>query len=181
MRIRKASPAEARRQADWIAASEPWRGLGYEAETLGRWLARVARQGRVRAAVAEGAVAGVMVLQPEFLLGPFIALLAVRPEAAGQGIGRALVAAGERAAPGRWLYTSSDASNRAAARFYARLGFTRVGRLPGLIRPGRTEILWRKGVGGTLITSSAGGDAGARSVARARGRGVRAGRRRAGR
>lgn len=146
MRIRKASPAEARRQADWIAASEPWRGLGYSAEGLGRWMARMAREGRVRVAMADGAIAGVMVLQPEFLQGPFITLLAVRPEAGGQGIGRALVVAAERAGGRRWLYTSSDARNRAAGRFYARLGFARVGRLPGLIRPGRTEILWRKAV-----------------------------------
>jgi ribosomal protein S18 acetylase RimI-like enzyme len=86
------------------------------------------------------------VLQPEVLLGRFISLLAVRPEAAGQGVGRALVEAASRARPApRWLYTSSDADNRAAAAFYRRLGFARVGRLPDLIRPGHTEILWRRG------------------------------------
>ena len=30
MRIRKARPSEARRQADWIVAIAPWRGLGYQ-------------------------------------------------------------------------------------------------------------------------------------------------------
>ena len=48
-------------------------------------------------------------------------------------------------ADARWLFTSSDGDNRAAARFYRALGFQRVGRLPDLVAPGRTEILWRKG------------------------------------
>lgn len=145
MRIRKAHPAEARRQADWIVAIEPWRGLGYRAPALGRWLARVAKRGWVRAAVDGDAVIAVMVLQPEFLLGSYISLLAVRPEAQGRGAGKALVSAAQRLEPGRrWLYTSSDARNRSAAMFYGRLGFSRIGRLPGLIRIGRTEILWRR-------------------------------------
>jgi ribosomal protein S18 acetylase RimI-like enzyme len=76
-----------------------------------------------------------------------VALLAVRPEAAGRGIGRALMARMERRAfpKRRWLWVSSDTRNRLAARFYAKLGFARVARLPDLVRNGRTEILWRKG------------------------------------
>jgi ribosomal protein S18 acetylase RimI-like enzyme len=149
MRIRKARPAEARRQADWIVALPPWRGLGYRAPALGRWLARVAGRGWVKLAVEGQAVVAVMVVQPEFLLGRFIALLAVQPPAAGRGLGRALVtAAGRGPAAPRWLYTSSDGRNRAAAAFYRRLGFSPIGRLPGLIRPGRTEILWRRATGG---------------------------------
>ena len=145
MRIRTASPAQARRQADWIAGIEPWRGLGYRAPALARWLGRVAGRGWVRAALEGDEVIAVMVLQPEFLLGSYISLLAVRPDAQGRGAGRALVAAAIRAERGRrWLYTSSDARNRAAALFYGRLGFSRIGRLPGLIRDGRTEILWRR-------------------------------------
>jgi ribosomal protein S18 acetylase RimI-like enzyme len=72
--------------------------------------------------------------------------LAVRPEAAGQGIGRALVAAVEKETfkTRRWLYVSSDSRNRAAARFYRKLGFSRVARLPGLLRDDCSEILWRK-------------------------------------
>jgi GNAT superfamily N-acetyltransferase len=86
------------------------------------------------------------VVQPEVLLGDFIALLAVRSEVAGQGIGRLLVERSARAtfARRRWLYTSSDAGNRTAAAFYRALGFARVARLPDLVRPGRTEILWRR-------------------------------------
>ena len=81
-----------------------------------------------------------------FLLGNFIALLAVQPDCVGQGVGRALMAHIEKAtfAHRRWLYVSSDSGNLQATRFYRKLGFKTVARLPGLIRPNRTEILLRK-------------------------------------
>jgi ribosomal protein S18 acetylase RimI-like enzyme len=151
MRVRRALPGEARGQAGWIAAIEPWRSLGYRADRLGGWLARMARARGAWVAVQgrgpTGGIAGIVVVRPDVLLGDFIALVAVRPERAGQGVGRALVedAAARTFRARRWLYTSSDAGNRAAAAFYRRLGFSRVGRLPDLVRAGHTEILWRRG------------------------------------
>ncbi len=146
-RVSTASPATARAQAGWIAALEPWKGLGYTAAGLGRYLARKARERRVRV-VGRGASdpLGLAVVDDGVLLGGFIALLAVRPDAAGQGLGAALVE-DARARVGRrrrWLYTSADGNNRGALRFYRRLGFERVGRLPDLIRAGRVEILLRR-------------------------------------
>jgi ribosomal protein S18 acetylase RimI-like enzyme len=72
--------------------------------------------------------------------------LAVQSESSGQGLGRALVehVAARTFAARRWLYVSCDGNNAAALRFYRRLGFSRVGRLPDLVRQGRTEILLRK-------------------------------------
>ena len=96
MRIARARPAVARAQAGWIVAIEPWRGLGYAAAPLGRYLARMAKgkPGDVWIATAGSREKplGVVVATDGFLLGGFIALLAVRPDAAGQGIGQALVA-----------------------------------------------------------------------------------------
>ncbi len=147
MRIRLARPSEARAQAAWIVAMEPWRSLGYRSPALGRYLARRARAGQVLVAVEKMRVVGISVCQPDFLLGQFIALLAVRPEAGGKGIGRALVARLEQSTfrKRRWLYVSSDDENHAAGRFYRKLGFSGLARIPDLIQPGRTEILWRKG------------------------------------
>ena len=153
VRIRKASRKEARRQATWIVAQEPWSSLGYRSDRLGRWLGERAADGWVRVAVrgggraSPGGVVGIVVVQPQVLLGAFISLLAVPAAEAGQGIGRALVedAARRVFARLRWLFTSSDSENRAAARFYRTLGFARVGRLPDLVSPGRVELLWRRG------------------------------------
>jgi ribosomal protein S18 acetylase RimI-like enzyme len=152
IRIRPARPAEARQQAAWIVALEPWRALGYRADRLGRWLGQRATAGWVKVATRTeprrpARIVGIIVVQPQVLLGAFIALLAVPPEAAGQGVGRALVeeTAARVLADQRWLFTSSDGENRTAGRFYRALGFVRVGRLPDLVVPGRTEILWRRG------------------------------------
>jgi len=146
MRIHRPEPASAGRQAEWIAAMEPWLSLGYQPAGLARYLRRMARAKQVLIAVEKGHVLGVIVYQPDVLLGHFIALLAVRPTAAGRGIGRTLVARIEQKTfkTRRWLYVSSDSVNQAAAGFYKNLGFARAARLPGLIADDRTEILWRK-------------------------------------
>ena len=96
---------------------------------------------------AGGRRPGIVVATDGFLLGGFIALLAVRPEASGQGLGPALVAHVEARvfARRRWLFVSCDAGNRAALRFYRRQGFARVGRLPDLVRAGRVELLLPQG------------------------------------
>ncbi len=147
VRISRATGITARAQAGWIVAIEPWQSLGYRAARLAPWLAGLARARGVFLATVDRRVVGLVAIKPDFLLGDFIALVAVRPEAAGRGVGRALVGHVEAGtfAVRRWLYTSSDATNRAAAAFYRKLGFARVGRLPDLIRKGRVEILWRKG------------------------------------
>jgi ribosomal protein S18 acetylase RimI-like enzyme len=156
--VSEASPALAGRQGAWIARMEPWVSLGYGAAGLSRFLRRsalaggvwVARDGHRRDGGPSrdrgGPVLGVLSLQEGVLLGNFVALLAVRPEEGGRGIGRALMAHVEAktARKRRWLFVSADADNRAALGFYRKLGFVRVGRLPGLVSDARTEILLRK-------------------------------------
>ena len=148
-RIVRASRAVARAQAAWIAALEPWKGLGYRPASLGRYLGRVAAAGNVWVSALPGdrrRVSAIAVATDGFLLGGFIALLAVRPDAKGQGLGRALVdhVAARAAAKRRWLFVSCDAGNAGALRFYRRLGFSRVGRMPDLVAPRRIELLLRK-------------------------------------
>jgi ribosomal-protein-alanine N-acetyltransferase len=129
-------------------AIDPWRALGYSPAALGRYLARKAGTrnvwiARVKAGAAPSAVA---VCDDGFLLGGFIALLAVRPQASRQGLGRALIEriAAEVFGKRRWLFVSCDGNNAGALRFYRKLGFRRVGRLPDLVRDGNVEILLRR-------------------------------------
>jgi ribosomal protein S18 acetylase RimI-like enzyme len=132
-----------------VSAIEPWRGLGYRAPALGRYLARTAAAHDVwvaRGAGPAGPVIGIVAVQDGVLLGAFVGLLAVRPSEAGRGVGRALMerAAEQTFARRAWLYVSCDAGNAHALRFYRKLGFARVGRLPDLVRAGHVEILLRK-------------------------------------
>jgi ribosomal protein S18 acetylase RimI-like enzyme len=159
VRVSRVSRAAARAAAAWIAGMQPWKGLGYRAAPLGRYLARMAGQGNVWGAAVRpsrrgrgDAPSAVAVATDGFLLGGFIALLAVRADASGQGLGRALVdyVTARTAAKRRWLFVSCDADNAAALRFYRRLGFTRVGRMPDLVARGRIELLLRKAVGSTM-------------------------------
>ena len=150
MNITRATPAVARTQSGWIVGIEPWRGLGYSAAPLGRYLGRMAKEREVwlaRGASGSAPPLGLVVVQDGFLLGAFVSLLAVRPEAAGQGVGRALMEhVAARVFAGRpWLFVSCDSANARALAFYRKLGFARVGRLPDLIKPKRVEILLRKG------------------------------------
>jgi ribosomal protein S18 acetylase RimI-like enzyme len=159
MNIIRATPAIARAQAEWIVGIEPWRGLGYSAAPLGNYLGRMAKEREVWVARGEGrgagplgrgaAPLGLVVVQDGFLLGGFVSLLAIRPEATGQGIGRALMEHVEADVFARrpWLFTSCDSDNKRALSFYRKLGFERVGRLPDLIKPQRIELLLRKGRG----------------------------------
>ena len=149
MIITRATPAAARAQATWIVGIEPWRGLGYTAAPLGRYLGRMAKERDVWLARTSTTAPplGLVVVQDGFLLGAFVSLLAIRPEATGQGVGRGLMAHVEADVFARrpWLFTSCDSSNTRALSFYKKLGFDRVGRLPDLIKPKRTELLLRKG------------------------------------
>jgi L-amino acid N-acyltransferase YncA len=117
---------------------------------------------------------GIVCVQEGVLLGNFVALLAVKPEAAGQGTGRALMDAVARRTfeTRRWLYVSVDHENRAARAFYRKLGFRPVGRLPDLVRPGRLEILLRRAAPAADTTASPGrgAPAPARRTVRVRGR-----------
>jgi ribosomal protein S18 acetylase RimI-like enzyme len=146
-RVWRASVAAARAQAAWIAAIEPWCGLGYQAQPLARYLGRMAGSGNVWLAGPDRTQPqGIVVATDGFLLGGFIALLAVRPAAAGQGVGARLVTdvADRTFAKRRWLFVSCDGTNTGALRFYRRQGFVRVGRLPDLVAKGRVELLLRK-------------------------------------
>lgn len=78
--------------------------------------------------------------------GAYLRTLAVVEAAHGGGLGAALLAAYERetaSAPGGWSLLVSD-FNEGAQRFYARHGYTQVGRLPGFVLPGVDELLFWK-------------------------------------
>ena len=78
----------------------------------------------------------------------YLRLLLVAQEQQRRGVGEQLMAAAEQHAAGwsRHLLLLTTEDNHAARRFYERLGYQQVGRLPRLILPDADEVLYQKTV-----------------------------------
>ena len=129
-----------------LAGIDPWLRLGYSAVGLARYLSARPDDREVFALFAGEAPAACLTVRPGWLRGPLLELLAVLPEHQGHGLGQALILwlADEARRQGQAnLWTIGSAFNGAALAFYRRQGFADVGALPGLIRPGETEVLLR--------------------------------------
>jgi ribosomal protein S18 acetylase RimI-like enzyme len=129
-----------------MATSEPWIRLrrGYE-----QCLAVVQPQPDTEVFVARegGTPVGVVVLRPRGVAGsPYLASIAVDPDARGRGVGSALLAFVEqRFRPAhRHLFLCVSSFNDRARRLYERQGFHMVGEFPDYVIDGASEILMHK-------------------------------------
>lgn len=131
-----------------LAASDPWKRLGYGDEDWARLFRPdgivEGREGYVLE--AEGTLAGVALLRPKFLMGDYLELLAIAPSACNQGHGARLLAQLESVAFARAknLFVCVSDFNEGARRFYARHGYQEIGPMPNLLIPGSAELLLRK-------------------------------------
>lgn len=129
-----------------LAGIDPWRTLGYGADSLARALT-LPHPDLVRIlALRDGATQGLAAVRHPWLRGAYIELFAVLPRAQGQGVGAALLDHLEATYRGRtanlWLLVSGF--NARARGFYTRHGFAPIGTIPDLVIPGADEILMRK-------------------------------------
>lgn len=78
--------------------------------------------------------------------GGYLKLIAVSDAAQGMGIGSLLLSHVEQtvSSHSRDLFLLASHFNHAAHRFYARHGYTEVGRLPDYVRPEITEVIFWK-------------------------------------
>lgn len=81
-----------------------------------------------------------------FGASPYLGLIAVKRGSEGRGVGSALMAEAEgRLGPARrGLFLLVSDFNEAAQRFYERLGYRRVGRLPGFVLSDVAELIYWK-------------------------------------
>lgn len=131
------------------AASEPWKTLHEQVDFLS-YLAL--KQAHV--CTIGDAIAGFILFTPEpvFARGGYVRAVGVDPAMRRQGIGRKLLAFAEsriaRRSPNVYLCVSSF--NRQGQAFYRGLGYTRVGKLPGLIVPNASEYIFWKRLGNKI-------------------------------
>jgi len=129
--------------AEIAAISEPWKTLG---ETVD--FARYASLKQAYVCLVGSEPAGFIIFTPEpvFARGGYLRAIGVSPRMRRLGIGRKLMSFAEnrtaRLAPNFYLCVSSF--NRQAQAFYRDLGYSRVGKIPGLISPDASEyIFWK--------------------------------------
>lgn len=140
---------QARSIAAILAGIDPWRTLGYGAESLARGFGSSHPDVTRYLAVRDGEPQGLVVVRYPWLRGAYIELFAVLPAAQGQGVGRAALAFVEsryrRRTANLWLLVSGF--NSGARRFYERHGFHPVGVIEDLVVVGQDEVLMRKVIG----------------------------------
>jgi len=130
-----------------MAQSEPWKTLGRDYEASLRSISDPAKE--VYVALAEGTIAGFVVINMHGAFIGYIQSVCVAPEQRGRGTGSALLGYAEqrilRETPNVFMCVSSFNPN--ALRLYKRLGYVVVGELHDYIVTGHSEILLRKTVG----------------------------------
>lgn len=140
---------EAARMGARLAAIDPWLRLGIDAARLADMFAARPPCTRRFLVSREGQAVAALSLRAPWLFGPYVELLAVLPEAQGQGIGGVLLRwiEAEARAECRNLWLAVSAFNTNAIAFYERHGFERTALLGNLVRQGFDEVLFRKVIG----------------------------------
>ena len=147
--IRAYKPEDREAVVRMLADSEPWKRLGYTAADWARLFDAIP-QGRDAFIIeTNGAVAGLALIRPRFLMGDYLELLAIAPAARGKGLGGTLLnyLEGLVFARAKNLFVCVSDFNQEARRFYRRHGYQKIGPIPNLLIPGSAEILMRKTVG----------------------------------
>jgi [ribosomal protein S18]-alanine N-acetyltransferase len=126
------------------AASEPWKTLHERVN----FLTYVTLKQAYVCTISDATVGFILFIsEPVFARGGYVRAVGVDPAMRRQGIGRKLLAFAEsrivRKSPNVYLCVSSF--NRRGQAFYKGLGYTRVGKIPGLIVPNASEfIFWKR-------------------------------------
>ncbi|MDH5178487.1 MAG: GNAT family N-acetyltransferase [Gammaproteobacteria bacterium] len=132
--------------AETLPTLTPWRELGYQADTLQRYLAQTQDGFQALCLHAGDKPLAVMTIRTPWLRGTLMELLAVLPEHQGHGYGKWLIdwvknSSIEQNRHNVWTLVS--AFNHRAIAFYHAQGFVEVGTLDNLIAEGQDEIFLR--------------------------------------
>jgi ribosomal protein S18 acetylase RimI-like enzyme len=151
-RVRRMRQEDVAGCADMIAGEALWRRYGLDALRARRMLRAALRAGGdLYVAVMGGHLAGFVWIRREgtFAHSGYVRLIGVARSARRAGVGRRLLDHAERVifASGPNVFLLVSDFNRAAQRFYRKLGYAKVGALPDYVQPGITEYVYRKSRG----------------------------------
>jgi [ribosomal protein S18]-alanine N-acetyltransferase len=135
------------RLAPDIAVSDPWHRLGIEQASIAKMLTADQPDQMQRAITRNGEPIGAIVIQLNWLLGPYLKHLSIREDARSSGSGTVAVNwlvdfAQLHSQRNIWLCVSQF--NERAQHFYSKNGFEITAVLDDLIVGGENEILMRR-------------------------------------
>ncbi len=141
LEIGEATQEEKVWSARLMASAEPWITLRRDFDACRAvaldpaYLTLVARR--------HGAPVGFVRIHPRGVAGsPYIASIAVAPEARSEGVGTALLDAAEKLYPmARYIFLCVSSFNPRARALYERHGYTLIGELPDFVIDGASEHL----------------------------------------
>jgi ribosomal protein S18 acetylase RimI-like enzyme len=148
--VRELRPEDAPRCGAIVGATALWQRSGLDAERAARLLAAAVAGGdTVQVLEIDGTVAGFAWVDRRGAFGrsAYLRMIAIDPARRSAGLGAALMQAVDALAatqgPDAFLMVSDF--NADAQRFYRRLGWAEVGRVPDYVLPGVTEIvMWKR-------------------------------------
>ncbi len=125
------------------AVSEPWKTLKEQID-----FTRYVSVKQSYVSINAGRVEGFIIFTPEpvFARGGYLRAIAVARDMRGRGVGRRLMAFAEAktARQSDNFYLCVSSFNRRAQSFYRSIGYKKIGAIPGLITPGKSEFIYRK-------------------------------------
>jgi len=142
--IRPAREEDRKWCAQLMASSEPWITLGRQLETCRKVFARPGYE--LFLACSNPEPLGFVLCHPfGAMSSPYIATIAVAPEARGQGVGHKLLQAVEEHYRGRrHLFLCVSSFNPRARQLYENIGYRVIADLDAYIVDGASEILMHK-------------------------------------
>lgn len=146
MKIRRLEAQDIPAVAAWVVTIPLWQRYGLTVEKLSEQLEAALDTHLILTADAETRAVGLAWCVPVGAFGrsPYLKLLGVRPDYAGQGVGARLLDGLEAELLGGDLFLLVSDFNHDAQRFYARQGYTQIGAIPGYVLPDVTELIFRK-------------------------------------
>jgi diamine N-acetyltransferase len=132
------------------AAIGPWQVYGMAGDRLADAMARDVAGEMTYQVLVGGARAGAVMIRHPWLIGPYLAMLAVLPAFQGQAVGDAVLRWYEaRAREGglRNIWLCVSGFNDGAQRFYRAHGWEQTAVIPGMVVDGVDELLMRKVLG----------------------------------
>ena len=133
--------------ADMMAATDPWRTLGFGRERLLATLRAPMRERYV--AHVDGELAGFLLLYLHGTFAGYLQTICIAPAFQGNGYGSAFVGFAEERIfrDHANVFLCVSGFNTGARRLYARLGYQEVGELTDFLVAGQSEWLLRKSRG----------------------------------